>query len=124
MKRWGRIGTTVAAGAVLALTSVAGAGAAGTEVETFGQDSFGQLGNGSAHGLLSADAEHSFGRRIPVRHQPTLIDRYDRVVGAVEDQLRHMSSHRIRQLSTARPNGRTGASPRRLLDWEPRSMRD
>jgi alpha-tubulin suppressor-like RCC1 family protein len=48
MKRWGRIGTTVAAGAVLALTSVAGAGAAGTEVETLGQDSFGQLGNGSA----------------------------------------------------------------------------
>lgn len=44
----GRVGATASAGLVLALTSVTGAGAAGHQVETFGQDTYGQLGNGPA----------------------------------------------------------------------------
>jgi len=48
MGAFGRVGATALAGLVLALSSVSSAGAAGTDVETFGQDSFGQLGNGPA----------------------------------------------------------------------------
>jgi alpha-tubulin suppressor-like RCC1 family protein len=52
----GRVGATACAGLMLALTSVTGADAAGDEVETLGQDSFGQLGNGSAGAAFTPQA--------------------------------------------------------------------